>query len=168
MPAHPSSIRRARPSRIPGLAAAVLLILGCGPATSPEPGPPGMVWIAGGEFTMGSDARPARADEAPAHRVRVDGFWMDESEVTNAQFRAFVDATGYVTDAERAPDLEALMAQVPPGTPPPPPEMLVPGSLVFTPPAGPGQPWWKWQPAADWRQPEGPGSDLAARSHTPG
>jgi formylglycine-generating enzyme required for sulfatase activity len=61
--------------------------------------PPGMVWVPGGEFTMGTDSDPGRADEKPAHRVRVGGFWMDQTDVTNAQFRAFVEATGYVTTA---------------------------------------------------------------------
>ena len=61
----------------------------------PGPAPAGMVWIPGGEFTMGTDSDPGRADERPAHRVRVSGFWMDETDVTNAQFRAFVEATGY-------------------------------------------------------------------------
>src|SRR5438309_6163195 len=66
--------------------------------------PQGMVWIPGGEFTMGTDSDLGWADEKPAHRVRVDGFWMDETDVTNAQFRAFVEATGYVTTAEKPPD----------------------------------------------------------------
>ena len=96
--------------------------------------PPGMVWIAGGEFTMGSAWELARRDEKPVHRVRVDGFWMAATEVTNAQSRQFVEATGYVTTAEQAPKIEEIMAQLPPGSKPPPAEMLVPGSLVFTPP----------------------------------
>src|SRR5262245_36513512 len=93
--------------------------------------PPGMVWIPGGDFTMGSDAGSAWPEERPAHRVRVGAFWLDRAEVTNAQFRAFVDATGYVTTAEKTPTLEEIMSQVPPDTPPPSPEKLVPGSLVF-------------------------------------
>src|SRR4029077_18003559 len=92
------------------------------------PHPPDMVWVPGGEFTMGTDADLGWPDEKPAHRVRVDGFWMDETEVTNAQFRAFVEATGYVTTAEKPPSLEEIMKQSPPGTPPPPKEKLVPGS----------------------------------------
>src|SRR5437762_1582167 len=100
-------------------------------------GPPGMVWVAGGEFTMGTDSDLGWPDEKPAHRVRVDGFWMDETEVTNAQFRTFIDATGYVTTAEKPPDVHEIMKQLPPGTPPPSKEALVAGSLVFTPPAGP-------------------------------
>src|SRR6266436_530472 len=98
---------------------------------------PGMVWIPGGEFTMGTDADLGWADEKPAHRVRVNGFWMDETDVTNAQFRQFVEATGYVTTAEKPPDAEEILRQLPPRTPPPPKENLVPGSLVFTPTKGP-------------------------------
>src|SRR5438094_714723 len=60
----------------------------------PRQGPPGMVWIPGGEFSMGTDSDLGRPEEKPAHRVRVDGFWMDTTEVTNAQFAAFVEATG--------------------------------------------------------------------------
>src|SRR5262245_43662866 len=105
--------------------------------TAPRPAPPGTVWVPGGEFTMGTDGELGWPDEKPAHRVRVDGFWVDATEVTNAQFRAFVEATGYVTTAEKVPDADEILRQLPPGTPPPPPERLVPGSLVFTPTAGP-------------------------------
>ncbi len=96
--------------------------------------PPGMVWVPGGLFTMGTGGEQARASERPAHRVRVDGFWMDATEVTNSQFAQFVAATGYVTVAERPADWEEIKKQVPPGSPKPPPEMLAPGSLVFNPP----------------------------------
>jgi formylglycine-generating enzyme required for sulfatase activity len=119
--------------------------------------PKGMVWIPGGEFTMGTDDPNSNANERPAHRVRVDGFWMDEHAVTNAEFRAFVKATGYITIAERKPDWEEIKKQVPPGTPKPAEELLQPGSLVFTPPSetvaldnlgG----WWRWQTGADWKR----------------
>lgn len=138
-----------------------------------EAAPPGMVWIPGGEFTMGTDDDLGWPDERPAHRVRVDGFWIDETEVTNAQFAEFVAATGYQTTAEKPPDLEEIMSQVPPGTPPPDPSLLVPGSLVFVPP--PAEPdnfedvsqWWKWVPGADWRHPEGPQSNIEGREHHP-
>src|SRR5881275_2160523 len=73
-------------------------------ANAPPASPPGMVWILGGEFSMGTDLDLGWPDEKPAHRVRVDGFWMDETEVTNAQFRAFVEATRYVTTAEKPVD----------------------------------------------------------------
>ena len=105
--------------------------LGDGQSASPE----GMVWIPGGEFVMGSDLPDAYRVEQPAHRVKVSGFFIDETEVTNAQFRRFVEATGYVTTAEKAPTLAEIMAQLAPGTAPPPQEALVAASLVFTPPA---------------------------------
>ena len=104
---------------------------------SPEPvtaAPPGlaptkdMVWIPGGTFPMGSDEH--YPEEAPAHPVTVAGFWIDRTQVTNAAFRRFVKATGYVTVAERVPD-----AAMYPGANP---EMLVPGSVVFHQPTGPG------------------------------
>ncbi len=134
--------------------------------------PAGMVWIPGGEFTMGTDAEIGWADEKPAHRVKVDGFWMDETEVTNAQFRAFVEATGYVTTAEKPVDLDGIMSQLPPGTPPPPAEKLAPGSLVFTSPHGPVDlkdysQWWKWMSGASWRHPEGPDSTIEGREDHP-
>jgi formylglycine-generating enzyme required for sulfatase activity len=134
--------------------------------------PQGMKWIPGSEFWMGTDDSEAWPDEAPAHRVHVDGFWIDETEVTNDQFQKFVDATGYVTTSELTPRVEDLLAQLPPGTPPPPPKMLVPGSLVFTPPEHPVglqdyTQWWRWVPGADWRHPEGPDSDLVGRADHP-
>ncbi len=131
-----------------------------------------MVWIPGGEFTMGGDDPLSRADERPKHRVRVDGFWMDVTEVTNAQFAEFVDATGYVTVAERPVDWEELKKQVEPGTPKPPDEMLAPGSLVFTPPdhavdLGDIFAWWSWVSGANWRHPEGPESSIEGRERFP-
>jgi sulfatase modifying factor 1 len=139
---------------------------------APPATPPGMVWIPGGEFTMGTDADIGWPDEKPAHRVRVDAFWMDETEVTNAQFRAFVAATDYVTTAEKPPVLEEIMRQTPPGTAPPAKEMLVPGSSVFRPTKGPVDTrdfsqWWHWTPGASWRHPEGPASDLDGREEHP-
>jgi formylglycine-generating enzyme len=129
--------------------------------------PPGMVEIAGGEFTMGGTGELARSDERPAHRVRLEGFWMDAAEVTNAQFRQFIEATGYVATAEQAPNIEDIMTQLPPGSPPPPAEMLVPGSLVFTPPVGTRDGGWQWTPEASWRQPGGPGSGLDGKDDHP-
>jgi formylglycine-generating enzyme required for sulfatase activity len=127
--------------------------------------PAGMVWIPPGEFTMGSDAPDTWGNEHPAHRVRLDGFWMDATEVTNAQFAAFVETTGYVTLAERPVDWGQMRKQIPPGTPKPPDEMLAPGSVVFTPPDHPVPQnnfaaWWSWTPQANWRQPKGPGSTI--------
>jgi formylglycine-generating enzyme required for sulfatase activity len=130
--------------------------------------PIGMVWIPGGEFTMGTDEEESYRVERPAHRVQVIGFWMDEHEVTNAEFRAFVEASGYVTTAERKPEWEDLKKQLPPGTPEPDEALLVPGSLVFTPPAQPvplqdAAAWWSWTLGANWRHPAGPGSNLDGR-----
>src|SRR5262252_2737535 len=111
----------------------------------------GLVWIEGGEFWMGcEDFYP---EERPVHRVAVDGFWMSEHPVTVAQFRRFVKATGYVTWAEQAPSGENY--------PDAPPELLVPGSLLFTSTPGPVdlsdfRNWWTWTVGADWRHPEGP------------
>jgi formylglycine-generating enzyme required for sulfatase activity len=120
-----------------------------------------MVWIPGGEFAMGSDQFP---DARPVHRVAVDGFWMDVTEVTNAEFDAFVHATSYVTVAERTPQAADY-----PGAPP---ENLVAGSVVFSPPPkevplDDHYQWWRYQKGADWRHPEGPGSSIADRMDHP-
>ncbi|MES2572560.1 MAG: formylglycine-generating enzyme family protein [Verrucomicrobiota bacterium] len=137
-----------------------------------ETAPPGMGWIPGGTFSMGN-ADPTRSvcggkdpmpDARPIHRVAVEGFWMDLTEVTNAQFAAFVKATGHVTVAERKPRPEDF-----PGAPV---ELLVPGSIVFTPPPGPVPldnftQWWRYQPGAQWRHPEGPGSSIEGKETFP-
>jgi formylglycine-generating enzyme len=130
------------------------------PASGPEHAD--MVWVPAGDFLMGSnDHYP---EEAPAHRVRVDGFWIDRFAVTNDQFAAFVAATGHVTVAERAPD-PALYPDADPA-------LMVPASVVFTPPSHPvslrdHMAWWSLVPGADWRHPRGPGSDLAALGDHP-
>lgn len=137
-----------------------------------EAAPAGMVWIPGGEFSMGSEVASENLcglpgvtqDARPIHRVSVDGFWMDRTEVTNEEFERFVKATGYVTVAERKPRAEDF-----PGAPP---ESLVPGSLVFTPPDHPVplnnySAWWAYVPGANWRHPLGPGSDLNGREKYP-
>lgn len=134
--------------------------------------PQGMVWIPGGEFLMGSENIDAKEDEKPIHHVKVNGFWMDETPVTNRQFREFVEATGYVTTAEKVPTLEEIMAQVPPGTTPPPKELLVPASLVFKPTKGPvsfrtNRAWWEWKPGANWRHPLGPESSIEGKEDHP-
>jgi formylglycine-generating enzyme required for sulfatase activity len=121
---------------------------------------------------MGTDDAKSMANERPAHRVRVDGFWMDRHDVTNAEFRKFVRATGYVTTAERKPDWEELKKQLPPGTKKPDASRLVPGSLVFTRTRGPVplndlSRWWRWVPGASWRHPEGPGSDFKGKDDHP-
>jgi len=103
-------------------------------------------------------------DAQPIHRVFVDGFWMDSTEVTNDQFEKFVRATGYVTIAERAPTKEEF--------PTAPPENLVAGSIVFTPTPGPvpldnHYRWWRYEPGANWRHPEGSKSTIDGRSEYP-
>jgi formylglycine-generating enzyme len=120
------------------------------------------VWIAGGEFAMGSDRH--YPEEAPVHRITVGGFWIDRTPVTNDAFAAFVAATGYVTVAERPLDAAAF--------PDAPAENLVPGSLVFTGTPGPVdlrhlQQWWAWVPGACWRHPEGEHSNLDGRALHP-
>ena len=141
-------------------------------AFASEPNPVGMVWIAGGTFTMGSDMPGSKRNEQPAHKVSVDGFWIDEHAVTNAEFQKFIEATGYKTTAERPVDWEELKKKVPAGTPKPPDEMLQPGSLVFTPSSSPVDlrnmnAWWRWVKGASWQRPEGPGSDLTDRENHP-
>jgi formylglycine-generating enzyme required for sulfatase activity len=132
----------------------------------------GMVLIPGGVFNMGGDNGQASPDEYPKHKIRVDSFWMDVTEVTNAQFSEFVKATGYVTTAEKAPLWEDLKKDLPPGTPRPPDSMLIAASLVFTPTQGPVDlnnfaNWWRWQKGADWRHPQGPGSNIDGRANFP-
>jgi formylglycine-generating enzyme required for sulfatase activity len=123
------------------------------PAAAPKPA--GMVWIPGGAFLMGSNAH--YPEEAPAHRVSVDGFWMDACAVTNAKFRRFVEETRHVTLAERAPD--------PADYPGAKPELLVPSSVVFEKPRhrvdlrNPYN-WWTYVAGADWRHPRGPGTSI--------
>lgn len=124
-----------------------------------------MIWIPGGRFEMGSDSPLASPEEGPVHAVEVDGFFMDAFTVTNARFREFVEATGYVTIAERVPDEDEVMRQLPPGTPAPPAGSLVPGSLVFSPTADrvdlrDWSQWWRFVPGANWRHPRGPGSSI--------
>src|SRR5215469_5594170 len=121
-----------------------------------------MVWIPGGTFTMGSDRH--HPEEAPAHRVKVSGFYIDATVVTNAEFARFVGKTGYTTVAERPLD-----PQVYPGARP---ELLVPGGLVFHKPRGATDPcdlrsWWEFVPGACWRCPEGPGSSISGRASYP-
>lgn len=131
-----------------------------------------MVEIPAGEFWMGADVKMARADEFPKHKVVLDSFLMDVTEVTNEAFAKFVEATGYTTTAEKTPDWEELKTQLPPGTPKPPPENLVAASLVFQeadrpiPLVNPTQ-WWRWQPGANWRHPSGPNSQIAGKAKHP-
>jgi formylglycine-generating enzyme len=140
--------------------------------TPPQKSRTGMAWIPGGEFSMGSKdprmlpegGREPMADARPIHRVYVDGFWMDKTDVTNAEYARFVKATGYVTVAERKPHAEDF-----PGAPA---EKLVPGSLVFTPPShavplDDYSQWWSYVPGANWRHPLGPKSSIQGRDNDP-
>ncbi len=132
------------------------------PSAAGQSGTNGMVWIPAGTFLMG--AEDGQADEKPVHRVTVEGFWMDQTEVTNEEFEKFTKATGHVTTAERKPEAKDF--------PDAPPDKLVPGSIAFTPP--PGEVplenhfiWWSYVPGASWRHPEGPNSDLKDRAKHP-
>jgi len=135
-------------------------------------GPPGMLLMPGGEFTMGTDDPSSFPNERPAHRVHVEGLWIDVHDVTNAEFAKFVEATHYVTTAEKKPDWEELKKELPPGTPKPDDSVLVAGSLVFTPTSRPVplndlSAWWRWVPGACWCHPEGPGSTVTGRENHP-
>lgn len=134
--------------------------------------PGGMVFIPGGEFSMGAPnpvgmsdgGNENMSDARPIHRVQIGPFFMDEHEVTNAEFAAFVKATGYVTVAEKAPTPQEFPDALP--------EMLVAGSVVFTPPPYPvslNNPyaWWNYKKGADWRHPNGPESDLVGKENHP-
>jgi sulfatase modifying factor 1 len=141
-------------------------------ASASQKPPAGMTWIPGGEFSMGAQDSPdhddvgmkATLDSRPVHRVYVDGFFMDKTDVTNAQFERFVKATGYITVAERKPRAEDF-----PGAPP---ENLIAGSVVFAPPdhAVPLDnyfQWWTYIPGANWRHPEGPKSNITGKGYYP-
>jgi sulfatase modifying factor 1 len=121
-----------------------------------------MVWIPGGIFLMGSNA--FYREERPARFESVVGYWIDRYPVTNAEFRCFVDATGFITFSERVP----LAQMYPDATP----ELLVPGSLVFVKPRHPvslrdHRAWWAYVPGANWRQPNGPDSSIALKDTHP-
>jgi formylglycine-generating enzyme required for sulfatase activity len=144
------------------------------PAPAPTNAPPGMVWIPGGEFSMGCQTpndgictvatMQSVTDSQPIHRVYVDGFWMDKNDVTNDEFEKFVKATGYKTIAEIAPTQEQF--------PTAPPENLEAGSTVFTPttnavPLNDYFQWWRYVHGANWRHPTGPDSDLKGKGNYP-
>jgi formylglycine-generating enzyme required for sulfatase activity len=127
------------------------------------PAPSGMMWIPGGQFWMGT-TEAYMTDATPWHRVYVDGYWMDQTEVTNQQFARFVQATGYITVAERKPRAEDYPRALP--------EKLVAGSVVFSPPDHAVEldnyfRWWNYVPGANWRHPEGPNSDIKDRMNHP-
>lgn len=137
--------------------------------------PKGMVWIPGGEFVQGAVPQDdiAMAHEKPAHKVAIDGFFMDITEVTNAQFAKFVKETGYITVAERAIDWEEMKNQVPEGTPKPHDSILQPGALTFkkTKTSVPNlydfSQWWHWTIGASWKHPNGPDSSIKGKENEP-
>jgi len=134
--------------------------------------PEGMVWIPGGTFSMGGDNDQARQDEFPKHEVKLNGFFMDVTEVTNAQFAKFVAVTGYVTTAEKDINWEDLKKQLPSDTPKPEPETLKAASLVFVPTEGEVSlqdysQWWSWSHGANWNHPQGKDSNIVGKDNLP-
>ena len=160
------------PSELSRAAEATFLPTAANRNAAPGAAPEGMVWIPGGEFSMGiqdprglpnGGANPM-VDARPIHRVYVDGFWMDQTDVTNEQFARFVKATGYVTVAERKPRREDYPNALP--------ENLVAGSVVFTPPHDPvalddHYQWWRYVRGANWRHPLGPASSIKGKEKYP-
>ncbi len=148
--------------------------------TVPEPNqkvkaPNGMVWVETKTFLQGAKAsdKYAMHREKPAHEVTVDGFFIDITEVTNKQFKAFVDATGYVTVAERPIDWEEMKKDLPAGTPKPHDSILQPGGLIFNKNVNAivnmqnyGQ-WWTWKIGANWKHPQGPESSIEGQDNYP-
>lgn len=136
---------------------------------------PGMVWIPEGTYEMGaSDAdRMALPSEKPKHAVKVDGFYMDETEVTNAEFSEFIEATNYTTTAERPLDWTLIKQQLPPGTPKLHDSLLRPGSLLFkktiesVPNLYDFSQWWRWTTGANWKEPDGKGSSIEGKDNHP-
>jgi sulfatase modifying factor 1 len=131
-----------------------------------------MIWIEGAEFMMGATDEEGKQDEYPSHKVKVDGFWMDEHEVTNDQFALFIKETGYITTAERKPDWEEIKKQLPPGTPAPADSLLVAASLVFVAPSkvvdlDNVSQWWQWKTGASWKHPQGPESTIENKGNYP-
>ena len=126
---------------------------------------PRMILIPGGRYFMGSDAELAYDNEKPVHEVSIDSFYMDVSEVTNFQFSAFVQETGYITTAERVINWDKIKVQLPPDTERPSDSLLMPGSLVFQSieygnPLEDDLSWWRWKPGASWRSPYGENTSI--------
>lgn len=137
--------------------------------------PEGMIWVDGKTFTKGAKANDnlAMMGEKPAHQVTVDGFFIDITEVTNKQFKAFIDDTGYITVAERPVDWETMKKELPKNTPKPHDSILKPGSLIFNKNvntvvnmANYNQ-WWTWKIGANWQHPEGPNSSIKNKDNYP-
>jgi len=152
---HEQCVSDGMPSRAAVIAESKITMQGLGSDNA------NMIWIEGGTFTMGSKEFN---DTQPLHEVSLDGFWIDEHEVTNAQFSRFIQATGYQTVAERALN--------PADFPNVPRDLLVPGSAVFTPPKenvdlNDYTNWWRYQAGASWKHPEGPGSTIKGKEDHP-
>ena len=131
-----------------------------------------MKWIPSATFSMGANNEQAREDEYPIHEVKINGFWMDETEVTNKQFKEFIDDTNYITYSERTPDWEEIKLQLPPRTPKPHDSLLVAGSLVFKPSdteidLNDYEQWWIWVNGASWKHPMGPDSSIEGKENYP-
>ncbi|WP_370479894.1 formylglycine-generating enzyme family protein [Tamlana flava] len=164
----------------------VVLIFGC-KKNSKEPNkgafetnngivaPEGMVWVNKKTFTQGAKEgdKYAMPREKPAHLVTVDGFFIDVTEVTNKQFKAFVDATNYVTVAEQPVNWEDMKKELPEGTPKPHDSILQPGSLIFNKNVnkvatmGDYSQWWTWKIGANWKHPGGPDSNIEGKDDFP-
>jgi len=134
--------------------------------------PAGMVVIPKGILSMGGDNEQASHNEYPKHKVEIDAFYMDETEVTNNQFAQFVKETNYISVAEREIDWEELKKELPPSTPRPHDSIISPGALVFVPTAQPvslhnPQAWWIWTIGANWKHPNGPASNLEGIGNHP-
>lgn len=126
-----------------------------------------MVFIKGGTFEMGADNNQADKDEYPKHKVTLNAFWMDCTEVTNAQFAEFVKATNYITTAEKKIDWEELKKQLPANTPKPLEDKLEPASLVFNITNDTDDYWWKMERGANWKHPSGANSDINGKENYP-
>lgn len=137
--------------------------------------PKGMVWVEGKTFLQGAKEsdKYAMRREKPAHKVKVDGFFIDITEVTNAEFKKFVNETGYITVAERPINWEEMKKELPPNTPKPHDSVLQPGSLIFNKNVnkvanmGNYSQWWTWEIGANWKHPEGPESNIEGKDNYP-
>ena len=149
----------------------MILILSCSSHSNKNLSKNGMVFIPGGEFEMGGDGEEARPDEFPKHTVVINSFWMDETEVTNDQFKKFIDETGYITTAEKAIDWNEIKKILPPNTPKPHDSLLEPASLVFFETKVNNlydfSQWWKLKKNANWKQPFGENSNIKDKGNHP-
>ncbi len=150
----------------------LLFIISCTQTPPTNTTKNGMSLIPAGQLNMGGDNDQADPNEFPKHKVQVNTFWMDITEVTNAQFAEFVKATNYITVAERTIDWEQIKKELPANTLKPPDSLLMPGALVFHPTSQPvpldnPSRWWKWTLGANWQHPEGPQSNIKNKMNHP-